>query len=346
VQQTASNISGSNRITFSRFVSRYNRDADYFLVTGGQESVSFWKLEGAMLSKKQGRFGRKYKQTQLLCAANIRMKEGWQVVVGTATGDLYVYSSEDRREVANAVDKAHSGAVLCLAEGNSSSYTDHNGGSDSGSDSGEGAGCCTFLVSGGADGMIKIWNSSLQLVGAFGVSFQLSPKNCAVSALDVMPYNTSLLSSNTTSSATASNTTSSERKVESSGKSSSRSGGGGGTSSASSSASAGSDSNSDHHRSIVLLVGTVGGEIIELRSDSQTEPATMKSVGLSQSGSIQLQDVSVSGRGGGSREGEGSGGGQQRGSGAVEVRNMDISSATAKVLVHSHSRGELWGLVS
>jgi hypothetical protein len=150
--------------------------------------------------------------------------------------------------------------------------------------------------------------------------------------------------SKTTSSSTAMNTTSSERKVESSGKSSSRSGVAS-SASASASAASGSDSNSDHQSSIVLLVGTVGGEIIELRSDSQAEPGTMKSVGLSQSGSIQLRDVSVSGRGGGIREGEGGAGGQ-RGSGAVEVRNMDISSATAKVLVYSHSRGELWGLVS
>ena len=74
---------------------------EYQVLSGGATEINFWKLEGSSLSKKQGRFGKK-KQVPLLCAANLKIKDDWKVVLGTASGDLYVY---DEREVTNSVEK-------------------------------------------------------------------------------------------------------------------------------------------------------------------------------------------------------------------------------------------------
>lgn len=53
---------------------------------------------------------------------------------------MYVF---EEREVVNAVEKAHAGAVLCLAEG------------------GFGEESCVFLVSGGKDRTIKVPSPTL-----------------------------------------------------------------------------------------------------------------------------------------------------------------------------------------
>jgi hypothetical protein len=82
------------------------------MISGGG-AINFWKIEGSRLTKRAGRFGGKYKQAPITCVGNLNTKEGWRVVVGTSTGDLMTF--EDR-EVVGAVEKAHSGAVLCLAE--------------------------------------------------------------------------------------------------------------------------------------------------------------------------------------------------------------------------------------
>lgn len=80
--------------------------SEYHFITGGSSGINFWRLEGSSLSKKKGRFSNKYKQAPILCCANIQGKDRWRIVMGTSSGDLYLY---DEREVNNAVESAHNG---------------------------------------------------------------------------------------------------------------------------------------------------------------------------------------------------------------------------------------------
>lgn len=206
--------------------------SEYHFLTGGADGVNFWKCQGSSLSKKQGRFTKRYKAAPLLCAANIQGKDSWRMVVGTSTGDLYLYAE---REVCDGVEGAHKGPVLCLAEG----------GDD-----------CTFLVSGGRDHLVKVWNQDMQPISVFDVS-PFSVVDASVASLDVRP--------------------------------------------------------ADPHNpsALTILVGTYGGEIIELSAEKNSSHANKK----------------------GSDAG-----------GAGEHRNLDLSHSTADVLLHSHYSGELWGL--
>lgn len=150
------------------------------------------------------------------------------------------------------MEKAHGGeAVLCLAEG----------GPD-----------CTFLLSGGKDSFVNIWNQSLQLISRFEIFSPkisatpsappssggpvLAPVDGSVGSLDVMPLN------------------------------------------------------SPTNRSLTILVGTVGGDIIEVTTHAP--PAS--SAPPSDSGEDQ--------------------------------RNKDLSGAEATCILHSHFKGELWGLAT
>lgn len=123
--------------------------------------ISFWILEGSKLSKKPGRFG-KFKQSPLLCAGNIQQNNEWKIVVGTSTGDLYVFES---RDVVSGVEKAHSGAILTIAEGRKDG---------------------PFFVTGGKDKMIKVWNQTLQAISSFNIA-PFSILDGSIASLDIKP---------------------------------------------------------------------------------------------------------------------------------------------------------------
>lgn len=166
VQKTAEEKGDKGDVTFLKWVHDKNKmvfTGEYQFISGGGDKVNFWKLQGSKLSKKAGRFG-KYKQSALACAANIQISQDqYRVVVGTASGDLYVY---EERETNNSIEKAHLGGVLTMAEG----------GSD-----------CLFLVTGGKDGNIKVWNQALQPVSVFEISKQFSIANGSVASIDILP---------------------------------------------------------------------------------------------------------------------------------------------------------------
>lgn len=157
------------------------RDDEYEVVTGGGANINFWKIEGGNMSKKSGKFGRKYKQVPLLCAGNLKIKDGWRVVCGTSTGDLYLF--DDNKEVTNAVEKAHAGAILCMVD---------VGGEDSGSAGAAGSAggggrlaCGYLLLTGSKDGTVKIWNQSLQPVSTFDAN-AYSLKDGAIGSVDII----------------------------------------------------------------------------------------------------------------------------------------------------------------
>eukprot|EP01038_Epipyxis_sp_PR26KG_P010144 gene10144-13646_t len=167
IAQLASSKGDKAPVLFSKWVSPNNimvSSSEYHFVTGGSAGINFWKLEGATLTKKAGRFGKKSKNCPLLCAANVQGKDKWRLVVGTSAGDLYFY---DEREANIAVEGAHgTSPVLCLAEGSSEGL---------------------FIVSGGRDRSVRIWNQSLQPISAF----DLSPYSCVdatVASVDVKPF--------------------------------------------------------------------------------------------------------------------------------------------------------------
>ena len=91
-------------------------------MSGGGSCLSFWKSEGAHLSRRPGRLGKR-KPSAFLCSANLRTDQGWRLVVGTAGGDLYLYTEREAMSVSSSSSSkqlvgegAHAGAVLCLAE--------------------------------------------------------------------------------------------------------------------------------------------------------------------------------------------------------------------------------------
>jgi WD40 repeat protein len=82
--------------------------------------------------------------------------------VGSSSGSLYAF---DDREVSFGADKAHEGPILCLAEGNAE---------------------CTFLVSGGRDNTIRVWNQSLQPISVYNIS-KVCVSAAGISSLDIRP---------------------------------------------------------------------------------------------------------------------------------------------------------------
>lgn len=131
---------------------------------------------------------------------------------------------------------AHKGPTLCLAEG--------------------GPGC-VYLVSGGRDGMVKIWNQALQPISVFSVA-PFACVDASVASLDVKP------------------------------------------------------ADAEDRSKLTLLVGTYGGEVLEMSSSS----------------------------------GSGSGGDESRDGGGSSDYKFDLTQAQVQVRLHSHYSGELWGLAT
>jgi WD40 repeat protein len=242
------------QVLFSIWINPNNEmsKTDCQFVTGGN-SLQFWKIEGAKLSKKNGRFGAKFKQVPLLSAANIQTKDGWRLICGTSTGDIYVFSTD--KEVVNSF-KAHEGPVLSLAESDNKDL-------------------CSFVVSGGRDRCVKVWNHSLSIISSHNVSEACAAMDGSVAALDVCPPNPAAGGSVDTR--------------------------------------------------LRILAGTQGGDIFEIIS-IQREVAGLSATAAG-GGAAAVKSIAADA------------------SGAVEdVRNKDLSGADVVPLLHSHSKGEQWGL--
>jgi WD40 repeat protein len=68
--RTTTQKGDQNMVIYTRWANPGNSSAEYSFVSGGGQSIFFWKIEGGTLSRKQGKFG-KFKGAPILCAANL-----------------------------------------------------------------------------------------------------------------------------------------------------------------------------------------------------------------------------------------------------------------------------------
>lgn len=99
------------KVLFSRWIAAAAGSENHF-VSGGGTSINFWKIDGAELGRKPGKFG-KQKQSPILCIANLSAKDKWKTVCGISTGHLYIFEG---RDCVGSIPAAHAGAVVCLQE--------------------------------------------------------------------------------------------------------------------------------------------------------------------------------------------------------------------------------------
>ncbi|GLE07932.1 hypothetical protein PINS_up018761 [Pythium insidiosum] len=146
----------------NRFVC-FGRDGDS-VVSGGAKHVLFWRIEGKTLGSRKGKVSKR--GTLQLFPSGCFF--GNDLVTGTASGELYVWTGD---EVSRVV-KAH--------DGESSIVSAAAGGPDTSGGGGGGV-----LISGGKDGKIILWNSSYQSMKTFDVgalcSTCLRPAICSAS---------------------------------------------------------------------------------------------------------------------------------------------------------------------
>jgi microtubule-associated protein-like 6 len=141
---------------------------EFHFISGGNKVLSLWKIEGSTLTKKQARVGKKTNSqttmTTYTALGNYHAKEGWKLCLGTANGDILTL---EERELQLGVEKAHAKAIYALAEAEDG----------------------TFLITGGKDCFIKIWNQQLQLISTFDLNAVTSIDifDASVLSLDILP---------------------------------------------------------------------------------------------------------------------------------------------------------------
>ena len=149
----------SNKVLFCACT----HDDAFPIVSGGARHVRFWKVEGKALKPKKALF-KDHATPAALCAANLRTREGWRVVVGSVDGKLLLFH-EKKAARATAAGAA---AITTLRA----------------SEGGE------RLVSGSDDGFVKVWDADLQEVARLDAR-ELSPiagigdRACRVKGVDV-----------------------------------------------------------------------------------------------------------------------------------------------------------------
>ncbi|GBG25699.1 Echinoderm microtubule-associated protein-like 1 [Hondaea fermentalgiana] len=130
-------MGGQQKILFALFYGASE------LATGGVNHLTFWKLNGGVLTPRRGIFGRKGKVQPLLCAATLEgVGASAKIVTGSVTGHLYVWSDG---EVIKSV-KAHDRTVNAIHA------------------------CNLGLATGSKDGVVKLWDSKLSPIRTFDMS--------------------------------------------------------------------------------------------------------------------------------------------------------------------------------
>lgn len=200
---------------------------EFHFISGGNKVLSLWKIEGSTLTKKQARVGKKTNSqttmTTYTALGNYHAKEGWKLCLGTANGDILTL---EERELQLGVEKAHAKAIYALAEAEDG----------------------TFLITGGKDCFIKIWNQQLQLISTFDLNAVTSIDifDASVLSLDILPMMANVSMSSASASATASSNNA---------------------------------TNNNPFNTMTFLCGTAGGDILEFAVPTTTSgPKALASV--------------------------------------------------------------------
>jgi WD40 repeat protein/Ca2+-binding EF-hand superfamily protein len=123
------------KVLFARFTGIPSGQSKYKIVTGGVQHIKFWTLENRTIKGDRGVFGQMGKVQPMLCAATaaLAVQGRGGVVSGSVSGHMYVW---DGRNLVKAI-KAHARSCSAL-------YA-----------------CAAGVVSGGKDGLVKLWDTSL-----------------------------------------------------------------------------------------------------------------------------------------------------------------------------------------
>ena len=122
----------------------------FAFATGGVKHILFWPKveEGSKLRPKKGRFGSSGGDPQPLpCAAALSGNQADEslLVTGTGSGGLLTWVNEKCK---SCIGDAHDGGVHALCTNNDA----------------------TLVVSGGKDGAIKLWSTTLEKLGTFSLA--------------------------------------------------------------------------------------------------------------------------------------------------------------------------------
>lgn len=115
----------------------------FLFATGGIDHVKFWTLEGRTLTPTRGLWGDEAKIQPLLCGCCV----GRTLVTGSVSGHLYVW----RGRSCERVIRAHETMVITLWA------------------------CSAGVVSGGGDGMVKLYNARLEHERSFALAEAPTP---------------------------------------------------------------------------------------------------------------------------------------------------------------------------
>jgi microtubule-associated protein-like 6 len=157
---------GKQDILFACFIGG---GGQFDIMTGGVHTVTFWKILGSgSLIPTRAYFGRRGKVQCLTCACSVRQL----IVTGCVSGHLYTWDQE-KRTIMQSV-KAHAKTINSI-----SAKTTLKG---------------DYFVTGGKDGVIKLWNLSMHCVKAFDMrESRPPPRNPSVRSVTINDVGNTIL---------------------------------------------------------------------------------------------------------------------------------------------------------
>eukprot|EP00949_MAST-11_sp_MAST-11-sp1_P004459 g4459.t1 len=155
----AKQVVGSDPVLCCKFLGKASSSLGFNLFTGGQSLPFFWKQSGQSLAATRGLFDRAAKRQPQLCAEIL----GDALITGTANGNIYMWEGS---RVARVVP-AHRSMIASMH-----------------------AIDCEKLVTGSRDGVVKVWDRTLECIRTFDLK-QAAP-NSLVMQIRAVRFNSAL----------------------------------------------------------------------------------------------------------------------------------------------------------